>query len=249
MTNTENTMLADLHVHTKKISKCCQISARANIKLAKKKGFDALAITNHYTYPYFRNDKTKSFDKKKYDRWIEAYIKEWNKCRKLGKRYGVHIFCGVEVTLRSDPKLHMLIYGADEAFLRGNPLLCNMSLPELYQLCRDNGCALVQAHPFRSGATVQDTAFLDGVEVNCHPLYEDSFYSDVIKIAKQHGLAVVAGCDYHADTYRAEGGTFLPVHVKSDRELAKYILTADKFTLQIHDPMEQRLFICENPTR
>ena len=161
-------MLIDLHAHTGAISKCCLEDAETIIKTAKKSGFDGLAITNHYTSDYY--------DDSLYEEWIEKYIMEWEKCRMLGDRHGIRIFCGVEVTMDIvDPKLHMLIYGTDEAFLRNHPKLCEKKLEELYGLCKQYNCALVQAHPFRNGTTIQDTRYLDGLEVNCHPKYHNSY--------------------------------------------------------------------------
>ncbi len=230
-------MLIDLHAHTSGISKCCKISAEENIRLAKRLGFDGLAITNHYTSQYF--------DSKTYGDWIENYINEWQFCVKLGKKYGLRIFCGIEVTMNEDDRLHMLIYGADSDFLLNNPCLCDMSLPQLYGVCRKNSCALVQAHPFRNGTAVQDTGYLDGIEINCHPLYKNSFYEEILKIAGDTGLAVTAGCDYHADSYRAYGGTFLPDTLTTDSDLAEYIVSANRFEFQIHDPTDRKIFRIE----
>ncbi len=222
-------MLIDLHCHTKAISHCCRISAEDNILLAKSKGFDGMAITNHYTSDYFEPGG--------FEEWLEKYIAEWNICRELGKKHGMKIFCGVEVTMAVDPRLHMLIYGCDEAFLRNNPHLYDKRLYELHDLCAENGCALVQAHPFRSGMEIKPARVLDGIEVNCHPLYRDSHYEEILEFAKNNRLAVTVGCDFHNDTYRPLGGTVLPDSIETDRDLADYILNAKSFALKIHNPV------------
>ncbi len=227
-------MLIDLHAHTSAISRCCEISAEDNIILARKHGFDGMAITNHYTEKNFRYVE--------YDRWIENYLREWETCRELGKKHGIHIFCGTEVTLEPDRRLHLLIYGADEAFIIKHPHLSLLSQKELFELCRDNSCVLLQAHPFRGGTTILDTNYLHGIEINCHPLYENSYYEEILAAAKRDGLAVTVGCDYHADTARPEGGTYLPESVRTDRELAEYILTSSSFDLRVHDPVTDKIF-------
>ncbi len=227
-------MLIDLHAHTSAISHCCLINAEEAIKLARECGFGGLAIANHYTNAYF-TDET-------YDEWIERYISEWQNCEKLGKEYGVKIFKAVEVTMEHEPRLHMLIYGADEAFLRSNPLLCQKSLPQLYEICKNNDCSLVQAHPFRNGATIQNTDFLDGIEINCHPLYKNSFAGEILKIAKEKGIAITVGCDYHADTYRSLGGSILPDSIITDRDLANYIISSKQFELQVHEPSNDEIY-------
>lgn len=227
-------MLVDLHAHSKGISSCCKIGADKVVDTAKEYGFGGLAIANHYVSSYFTGET--------YHDWIEKYIAEWRLFEALGQEKGLQIFKAIEVTLEQDPRLHMLIYGADEAFLRNYPLLCDKTLPELYELCEGNGCALVQGHPFRGGATVQDTNFLHGVEINCHPNYKNSFADQLLQRAKSARLSVTVGCDYHADTYRPRGGMLLPDTVKTDRDLVQYILHAKTFHLQIHEPADGELY-------
>ncbi len=227
-------MLVDLHSHTKAISHCCKISAENTIIKAKELGFDGLGIANHYVKSYFTDEG--------YSEWIEKYIAEWNNCEALGKKYSLKIFKAIEVTMEYDYSLHMLIYGADEAFLRNNPLLCDKTLPELYGICKQNGCALVQAHPFRNGSTIQDTSYLDGLEINCHPKYGNSYYKRIMLEARLNGLAVTVGCDYHADSARALGGSYLPDSIETDRDLADYILTSKAFNLKIHEPKDGEIF-------
>ncbi len=230
-------MLIDLHAHTKGVSHCCRIEAEDNIILAREVGFDGLAITNHYVSTYYDNST--------YDEWIEKYIAEWELCRRLGEKHGLRIFCGVEVTMDYDPRLHMLIYGTDAEFLRKYPHLGSRPLSELHGICREAGCPLIQAHPYRGGTTVQDVRYLDGVEVNCHPLYKNSFREDVIAVAKQNGLALTSGCDYHKDTYRATGGSLLPDSIVTDRDLADYILTSRRFSLRVHEPLDGEIYNVE----
>ncbi len=227
-------MLVDLHGHTGAISRCCRIGAEENVLRAREAGFDGMVITNHYDAGYFNEES--------YNAWLEGYITEWAHCRALGKQHGVRIFCGVEVNSALVPNLHLLIYGADEAFLRKYPRLCNRTTEELYRICKENGCALIQAHPFRHRVGVQDTAFLDGLEINCHPSYGNSYCADVLAAAQAKHLAVTAGCDYHADSYRSKGGTFLPNEIQTEQELAQYLLKADQFHLQVQEPADGAVF-------
>lgn len=227
-------MFVDLHAHTGGISTCCKVGADKILETAKEYGFDGLAIANHYVRNYFTGET--------YGSWIEKYIAEWNLCMELGKEYGLRIFKAVEVTMEYDKRLHMLIYGADEAFLRNNPFLCDKSLAELYGICKENGCALIQAHPFRYGATVQDSNFLDGIEINCHPNYQISYADRVMEIAQKKNLIITVGCDYHADNYRPRGGVFLPEELKDEKDLANYLLTAEEFHFQVHEPQDDRIY-------
>ncbi len=230
-------MLIDPHAHTRGISHCCRAEAEEVLETAKAHGFDGLVLTNHYTENYY-TDET-------YHEWIERYIEEWHRVCALAEQKGLRAFFGIEVTQEYEPRLHMLVYGCDEDFLRTNQRLCELSLEELSAVCHAHGCALVQAHPFRNGATVQDTAYLDGLEINCHPKYGSTHASEVELEAKKAGLALICGCDYHADTYRAHGGTLVPDGIKTGRELAQYLLHADRFTLQVHEVSDGAIYTKE----
>lgn len=81
-----------------------------------------------------------------------------------------------------------------------------------------------------------NTDFLDGIEINCHPKYFNTFSSKIIKIAQKNKLSVTCGCDYHGDVpYRPKGGIFLPDTIQTDGDLAKYLKETKVFHLQIHE--------------
>ncbi len=221
-------MFIDMHVHTAGISHCCLIDYRDNLLKAKQMGYGGVVITNHYTNDYWANQT--------YNDWIEKYIQEYKNCLEYGKKIGVKTFFGIEVTWAQDKRVHLLIYGADENFIRKNKFLCDKTQKELYEICNQNGCALVQAHPFRHGTTVLDPKYLHGIEINCHPLYRNSFSKEIIECAKKANVAVTVGCDYHADTDRVQGGMFLPDSINSEKQLAQYIVKKQRVQVQVQEP-------------
>ncbi len=229
-------MFTDMHAHTGAISYCCKANAEEIILTAKKKGYDALVITNHYVKNYFTEENHKE--------WVEKYIAEWYACKALGKAHGVKIFSGVEVTYSRDSRIHLLIYGADERFLRENLFLCDMTFEELYDLCQKNGCVLVQAHPFRNGTSPIDSKFIDGVEINCHPIYKNSFAEEIKKFAKENDLILTVGCDYHNDTPRVRGGMFLPDSISTEKELVDYLKKKIPTKIQIDEPKDGKITQC-----
>ncbi len=221
-------MLVDLHAHTSAISPCCQRTAEEVFAEAKEKGIDGLVVSNHYDSGYF--------DEGTYHGWIERYIEEVERCKKVARSLNMKCFFGVEVTMEYDKRLHLLIYGADGEFLRKNPYLSKMSQRQLFEACNAWGAALVQAHPFRYDVGIRDTRYLHGVEINCHPLYGDSHAGEVLAAAGEKNLAVTVGCDYHGDTYRPSAGSVLPDELDTDGALAAFIRAQKVFPFQIHEP-------------
>lgn len=124
----------------------------------------------------------------------------------------------------------------DTQFIEENPAVYDLPQEELYHLVKAAGGTVVQAHPYRKRKNLLDVRFLDGVEVNCHPLYGRSDFEDMLAIAKDNGLILTCGGDFHADTYRPRCGMYLPDHLQSGAEIGKYLLSAPSLTLCIHEP-------------
>ena len=184
-------LLCDMHCHSSGISICCRIPYTQVIDEAKQAGIQAIVLTNHYLKENLINSPDKS--------WIDRYIEEYEQAEIYGNSVGVRVFFGVEVTMEFDRRVHMLVYGIAPEELKEFYNLYDMSLPQLSALCRKNGFALVQAHPFRGGTTVLDTQYLDGIEINCHPAYGNTYSNEVIQIALKNKIAASCGCDYHGD--------------------------------------------------
>lgn len=219
-------MLIDMHAHSSGISRCCRYDAREVIDRAKALGLSGIVLTNHYQKDYIKSSA---------EEFVEGYIAEYRSAAEYGKQVGLKVFFGVEVTVASDPKIHMLVYGIGEDGLRAEPMLFDMDLPTLSRRVHSLGGVLVQAHPFRNGATVLDTAFLDGLEINCHPLYSNTHSGELVTAAQKAGIMLTCGGDYHGDTYRPDCGTYLPDDIVSDEDIAKFILTSQVAHLRVQE--------------
>lgn len=221
-------LLWDLHCHSSGISKCAKITYKEAINEAKQVGFDGIVLTNHYASDYFNINSCNEF--------IDKYVLEFENAKAYGETVGIKVIFGVEVTMEFNRKIHLLIYGISGIELKEKPNLFDLSIEELSTYCKDKGFALVQAHPFRGGTNVLDSTYLDGIEINCHPLYKNTFSDELITIAKSNHIAITCGCDYHGDVwYRPKGGLFLPESISTSADLAYYIRNNKKFKLQIHE--------------
>lgn len=224
-------MLVDFHSHTSGISKCCKTDSAGVIEYAKKAGIDGLVITNHYQKAYVKDGRI--------DVFADRYIDEYKNTEKLGAAADIKIFFGVEVTMQWNSAVHILIYGITEKFVRDNPAMFEYSQHRLYESVKEYGGVMIQAHPFRNDSSVLDTSLLDGVEINCHPLYKKSYSDELLHIAHENGMILTCGGDFHADTYRAKCGVFLPDDISDGVELGKYISDAQSLQLCIQEPNEE----------
>lgn len=221
-------MLIDLHAHSSGISRCCRIPAEKVVQTAKEIGLDGIVLTNHYDKNYVSDGNYRSF--------AERYVAEYKYAKRCGEAIGCKVFFGIEVTMAKHNNVHMLVYGVEETFLLEHPTVFDCSQQELYTLVHENGGILVQAHPFRGNTDrLLDTQYLDGVEVSCHPMYEGTHAEELCQIAKDCGLILTCGGDYHADTHRPHCGVYLPDNIQNSREMIMHLLSADEIKLCVHE--------------
>lgn len=218
-------MLIDMHAHCSEISRCCKASLEQAMEITLENGMDGFVLTNHYQKKYVTDGDYLAFAKR--------YMAECERAVAYGAQKGVPVFWGIEVTAEQYPQVHMLIYGVDSEFLFRYPTLFDYSQQELYRIVSENGGVLIQAHPYRGGTMVLDTAFLDGVEVNCHPLYGHSYCDELIKLARENDLIVTCGGDFHKDTYRPKCGIYLPDSIGDSAALGAYLKNAKTLELCI----------------
>ena len=221
-------MLIDLHAHSSGISRCCQIPFEQVLKQTLDNGMNGIVLTKHYQKSYVGDDCL--------DNFVENYITEFFSAEQYGKKIGCKVYFGIELTTELYPNVHMLIYGVGPEFLRKHPYLFDLTQKELYKLVKSNNGILVQAHPFRNGTTVLDTEYMDGVEINCHPLYGKSYAEKLLCIAKDNHLIVTCGGDFHADTYRPKCGMFFFEEIKDHHDLGSYLLSSEGKKLCIQEP-------------
>ena len=228
-------MLIDLHAHTKGISHCCRIYAPEVLAAARERGMDGICLCNHYQSRYVADGDAAAFARR--------YIDEFYATRELGRQMGLQVLYGIEVTMERHEKEHLLVYGVEEDFPLLHPALYDLTQQALYDLVHAHGGVLIQAHPLRKGKNVlMDPAYLDGVEVNCHPKYDCTHHEELAVLAREKGWILTCGGDYHADTHRVQCGMYLPETVTSGVLLGNYLKETATVTLCVQEVGQQESF-------
>lgn len=213
-------MKIDTHTHTSGVSFCSHVSPKEYVRAFKAAGYDAVILTNHYSRQYmFRYGDT-------FDAQIDVYLNEYRTAKKAGEEEGIPVFLAAEVAIATpqSPYIEFLLYGVDENFLLANPCLYDKSQRELYKICNDNGVLMFQSHPFRTeqGHVPMDPEFMDGTEINCHPLFL-RHEEEVREFVDKHGLALICGSDFHTLAQAGSAATFVPAPLTSAKDFANYI--------------------------
>ena len=229
----------EMHVHTHPVSVCSRMSIETVADKYARCGYDAVQLTNHYSDAYAQVNGV-SFEK-----WLDEYIKGYYDFQKACSERGMETFFGAEVTLFAPYSQRLcekysieflrenyadyILIGVSEEFLRTSPRLSDLSLPELYAHCHDNGVLLFQAHPYRAcqRITPKDLNYLDGYEINgCseHFYHENEVrYDEIIGLTKRYGKITFAGGDNHYDYQTLNTATYLPNAVNSEKKLVEYL--------------------------
>ncbi len=227
-------MLIDMHAHSRGISTCCKADAPRAVADAKGVGIDGLILCNHYHKPYLqKTGETPA-------QFAARYLAEYAYARECGKQADVKVFFGIEVTMERHDRVHMLVYGVEEDFVTRYPEMYEFTQRELYELVHANGGILVQAHPMRGGKNVLlDPNLMDGIEVNSHPKYDSTHVAELSAIAREHGILLTSGGDYHADTHRARCGVYLPDDPADTRAIIAHLQGVPSYTVCCQEPAER----------
>ena len=227
-------MLIDMHSHSSGISRCCLIDAKEVVKEALNVGIDGIVLTNHYVKYYAKDED--------YLGLAVRYVEEFNYAKKCGDEVGCKVFFGLEITMEHEGFPHLLVYGVEPQFILDYPQIFDRSQEELYRIVKSAGGVLVQAHPYRKNTNLLfDLKYLDGVEINCHSLYEGSHLAELKKIAEDNNKLLTCGGDYHADTHRVKCGMYLPEWIKNGVDVGTYLKQTKrcKLCVQEVDSFEQ----------
>lgn len=216
--------ICEMHAHTSNTSRCSHVSAYQMIDDYVKAGYDGIVVTDHLspsTYAMFEG--TPISWKEKVDFFLQGY-----KAALKAADNKIKVFLGMEIRFYFPEDANMndyLVYGVTEKFLYDNVDIDRMRIPEFSELVHKNGMAIFQAHPFRTGMTITNPKYLDGIEVyNGCPRHNSR--NDIANIwADTHSLLKTSGSDYHEHEDTALGGLIFDREIDDNKELVKALLT------------------------
>ena len=216
-------MLIDLHSHSK-LSVCCKIDIKGALLVAKERGMDGFVLTNHYDIIYLESDDQLEF--------AQRYINEFYHAKEVADELGMKIFFGVEITMSKYAGSHVLLYGVEPEFLLEYPDLYYYELSDLYNLAHKHNAIIIQAHPFRHNTNfLLNLNYLDGIEANCHTIFEGPHLELVSQIASDNKKILTCGGDYHHDSPRPKCGVYFPDDLKDVKDLVNYLANTNKIKL------------------
>lgn len=184
--------LFEVHFHTAETSPCGQVPAAEGVRLYHEQGYSGIVTTDHLI------DLVEGCPGEvSWETAAERFLAGYRAARQAGEALGIAVYLGAEIRFPDDHDNDYLVYGLTEEFLREHEWIYEMDLKAFYSLARENGLAVVQAHPFRSWCRPADPAYLDGAEIyNGNPRH-DSNNGKAEAWAEKNGLWPTVGSDFH----------------------------------------------------
>ena len=183
----------ETHMHTFPVSRCAKAQVEESVACYKALGYDGIFITNHFLDGNINVDRSLTYGEQ-----IEYYFSDYEKAVEIGKKLGIKVFCGVEVSyLGTD----FLVYGLDKGWFLAHPEIMEMKKSQELALFMDNGALIIQAHPYREASYIDHIRLfprhVHGVEiVNACRTEKENRMAEIY--AENYSLLKFAGSDNHS---------------------------------------------------
>lgn len=222
----------DLHVHTSACS-CCGVSTpEEQVASYAAHGYNGIVVTDHFVFGCNATPIPKELPwKERIDRYYSAYERAAAEAKKYPD---FKAFFGAEYSYAGGHDI--LFYGLHREFLYAHPEMEGMPVEELCKLFRDNGCLVVQAHPFRErgyndNSVKPELYCADGAEIynSCNNEEENA---NALNYARKSNKIMTSGGDIHnsADNRIGKAGIAVQNPIEDIDEL-KEILKSGNYKL------------------
>lgn len=182
----------ETHLHTFPVSRCARAGVEETLAFYKKLDYTGVFITNHFLDGNIDVDPALPYEEK-----IEFYFSDYEKAVEIGKKLGIDVFCGVELSYCGTD---FLIYGLDKQWYLAHPEIMTMRKSQELAFMMEQGALIIQAHPFREANYIDHIRLfphcVHGVEViNAGRTKAQNHMAQVY--AAHYGLLEFAGSDNH----------------------------------------------------
>ncbi len=182
----------ETHMHTAPISRCGHATIGECLEFYKSLDYDGVFITNHFIDGNLNIEKTRPYEEK-----IEFYFSDHEEGIEIGRKLGIKVFPGVELSLGGTD---FLVYGLDKEWFLSHPEIADMKKKAELAFMMEHGALIIQAHPFREASYIDHIRLfprsVHGVEIiNACRTEEENALADIY--ANHYNLLKFAGSDNH----------------------------------------------------
>lgn len=221
----------ETHLHTYPVSRCGKADVYESLDFYKQNGYAGVFVTNHFLDGHINIDAEIPYEEK-----IQFYFSDYEKGVEYGKKIGINVFAGVEITYKGTD---FLIYGLDKEWYLKHPEIMKIKKSEELKFLMEEGALVIQAHPYREDSYIDHIRLfprcVHGVEViNSSRNEFENKMADLY--AEHYDLLKFAGSDNHC----AGGRNFLAgmcskTPILSEQDFVERVKTdqMEIFTLEV----------------
>ena len=183
----------ELHAHTFPVSSCSFVTAAETVRRYRDVGCDSLVIVNHLSPPKWIPGNTAEL--------AELYLSDYEAAKKAAGN-DINVILGVEIRFPENANDY-LVYGVSPEDIEYFVTLVPHGIENFYKKAKTPRNVILQAHPFRKEMVRAPLDCIDGIEIfNMHPKH-NSAVALAARYAKEHGLLVCGGSDFHYENDEA----------------------------------------------
>ena len=196
----------ETHMHTSQASGCGQVDGATQARIYKKLGYTGVVVTDH-----FFNGNTCVPASLPWEERVTKYCDGYRAVKEEGDKIGLQVFFGMETNFKG---MEFLIYGLSEEWLKAHPDMLSWSVEKQYEMVKEAGGLVVQAHPFREAPYIYDMVqyphAVDAME--CYNGLNEGrgpdFNSRAVAYCKERGIVMTGGSDAHKEVTKRGGMIF-----------------------------------------
>lgn len=212
----------EMHLHTGEFGWCAHVPAATIVKAYEEAAYSGIVVTNHYQKACFDAMPEKTWEGK-----IQNYLIGYEAAKAAVSRDNFHVLLGIELRFTENFNDY-LVYGISEEELVNYPYLYDHTPETFKALADERGWIVIQAHPYRRGCQVVDTAFIHGIEVFNENPRHDNHNDRALAYAKEHQLIMSCGSDYHQLEDLAQAALIFEHEITTSQELAQTLLASSE---------------------
>lgn len=207
----------ELHCHTGEVSRCADAPAAKIVELYKRKNYNGIVITDHYSPMTFPISKV-FCPQKAADFYLSGY-----RAAKAAAGEGLVVLLGMEVRFYATANDY-LVYGMTEDFVKNSGNILAKRAKSFYEMTKKSGMLLVQAHPFRGYVSRMNPAYLDGAEVFNGKSKDKEENEKSRAWAEENNMKIItSGSDFHHLTNKINGGIQTDEPIKTNEDLLRIL--------------------------
>ncbi len=180
----------ELHAHSYPVSSCGKFPANEVVRTYLTTNANTLTLTNHLNEHHTVNQSTEEL--------AEFYLSDYYKAKAAAEGTELCVALGVEIRFTGTSNDY-LVYGISPEDVEKMIPYIHTDIHTFYREFKNDKNVIIHAHPFRKGIEPTPLESVDGIETfNTHPGH-NSRIALACRLAKQYGLTVTGGSDYHEE--------------------------------------------------